>query len=189
MDVVTAEDQVIGWVWALSTTVILAVVLVAIRRAARSEARSSARDEAQFAEPLARVRDWAWRRRHADEERQARSLVAREQAVPARHRARRQLPVWVRTLAEHGRRREPKGYGPPPPLTVVEQPTVTVWSVRDQNTVPSLINPAVGAARVAQRDRWEALDVTRAVLAGDMQAAANSEDTGLIEPVRAEVVR
>ncbi|MFY1686414.1 hypothetical protein [Plantactinospora sp. WMMB782] len=179
MSVVTGEDYGIGVGFALLTVAIFGlVVLVAVvipREIHRDRQAHAALDPKQD-----KLR-WQWGTQLLS------GVTSRRSIAPASHRAPWRLPAWARTLVAHGQPAEPKGYGPPPPLSVVEQPTVTAWPVRDRNTVPSLLNPAVGAARVPRQDRWEERDVIDDVLRGRMEAAANTEDTGMLPPIRAEV--
>jgi hypothetical protein len=174
---VTVVDQIIGWGYLVPTVAIFGILAFALGAVfdTRKNARADAGDDAASAALRAR---WGW------ETLRGRFGPAVRSIAPASHRARWQFPDWMRTLTSHGAAPEPAGYDAPPPL--VSEPVVsrTDWVALDRYDVP-----VVGQAPVVRRDRWEALDVVDDVLRGRMRAAANTEDTGLIEPVQAEVIQ
>lgn len=167
----TAEDWVIGTVGAVSWVLILLLLVVTVVlfvRQIRASASDNAHVETEFAETLAWVRSLA-AGRHRD-------------SVVVAHRA-RELPWLFRWAARRGAAPVPAGYGPPPPLT--DAPDPRSWEALNLNPPARVLTPAVGHAPVVREDRWEEIDVKRDVLAGRMEAAADTEQTGLLPPVPA----
>lgn len=171
MDLVTRIGAPVTWS-AFSLLVLLSLILFV--RFVWQSSRSNSKVETEFAETLAWVRSLA----------EVSSRLRSPSSVVS-HRA-RELPWLLRWAARRGAIKSQPGYGPPPPLTPAPPPT---WSAADMNTIRWPGNPVRASAPVGFADPWEEIDVTRDVLAGDMRAAANTEDTGLIEPIRAEVVQ
>lgn len=170
MDGVIAVVASLSWL-GLAAMVLLAVVLFV--RFTYLLARDNARVEAEFADTLTWVRAWieVWER-------------CRQ---PARHRARRELPGWIRELlAWVGRRGKPAAPVSPPHVAPdAHRP----WTERDTNKPEWVSQPSVRAAAPVTRSPWEEIDVTGAVLSGKARLAAEEVPTAVIPAVRDEVAR
>lgn len=179
------NDFLIGAISLLTAWGILSLAAFAVLEFVRF-LRVPAAENAQIEREFAAVLSWT---RAVSEVTSRLRPAARKSSAPMRHRARWQLPDWVRSLAAWGAVREPAGYGHPP--TLVPHPDPRSWAERDRKTTDGAthLNRARGRAKVARQDRWEVFDTTRAVLMGDMRAAADSESTGLIPRVPAEAPR
>ena len=183
MDLVTDGDRAIWLAYATAVIGIFGLVLAGFVCAWRDRRAHAAMNPAQDA-----MRD-----RFGVDQLQGRFTAPSN--APVSHRARWQLPDWLRTLAAYGRAKEPKEYGPPPPLTVVEEPTVSAWPTSDVNTVRWPSNPVRNPTPVpAASDPLDAALTVGRVLADPslrdlVRQPTSMEATQQIEPVRAEVVQ
>ncbi|MDG4791936.1 hypothetical protein O7626_39680 [Micromonospora sp. WMMD1102] len=187
MSLVTGEDRAIGVGFVLSVVAIFGLVVlcgyVIPREIYRYRQSHAELDPAQDA-----LR-WRWGTQLLS------GVVARRSDAPVSHRAPWQLPAWLLTLVAHGQAKEPAGYGPPPPLAVVEQPTVTAWPTSDTNTVRWPSNPVRNPTPVqAASDPLDAALTVGRVLADPslrnlVRQPTSMDATQQLEPIRAEVLK